>query len=273
MEIVAIGAGALGSWTLDFLAKRLKALSIVIPIRIIDFDEVDDRNYANQFFTLEHKGKSKAEIVAERVRGYGLEAIPVVEKIDENNVESLIDPEKTKVMLDMVDNAEARTLAWLMSVKHDIACMHAGVSKAGHGMSIWTAKDWDHYFNMGLKGRLQGNSKQGAEKAADEKLPPCEMLEFGMLCLQTSMSSAKATSLYFGKDPDKVFGGSEPPEGTMVCFKSLPEFHQVDSSKKVRVHGEPDQEEESEDGQAEKLEEGEGEKQEQEEAATTQSEG
>lgn len=242
MEIVAVGAGALGSWTLDLLAKRLKALSLPIPIRVIDFDEVDHRNYANQFFTLGHKGQSKAEVIVERIKGYDIAATAVKEKIDEHNIEDLIKPSETRLLLNMVDNAHARTLLWMMSVKHDIACMHSGVSKAGHGTVIWTAKGYDHWFNMGIKGRLQGNAKQNAEAANDEKLPPCELLEFGSLCIQTSMAAAKAVTMYFGRDPEKNFGGEVPPDGTMVCFKTLPDFHQVDNHKGVKVHGQEDDE-------------------------------
>lgn len=255
-----VGAGALGSWASDFLGKRLKALTMPLPMRIIDFDEVDNRNYANQFFTLAHQDKPKAEIVAKRLEGYDILATPVVEKIDENNIEELIKPDSTRFMLSLVDNVEARTLLWMMSVRHDIPCLHAGVSKSGHGTVYWTAQGFDHYFNMGIKGRLQGNSTQGAEKAVDEKLPPCEMLEFGMLCLQTAMAIAKASTLHLGKDPEEVFGGEEPPEGTMVSFKSLPDFHQVDSAKQVRVHGQ-DEDKESEAADAEdEGSEGEGEK-------------
>ncbi len=271
MEIVAVGAGALGSWTLDIMTKRLVALGLKPDVRIIDFDVVDDRNFANQFFTKAHKGKYKCDVMADRLSQYGVKATAVPEKLTEDNIEQLIVPAKTRIVIDMVDNVEARTLLWMYSVSYNKACLHAGVAKEGHGKAIWTTKGYDHWFSDGIKGRLQGNSTQDAESAKDEKLPPCEMLEFASLCIQTSMATAQAVTMYYGKDPEAFFKGADVPMTTMVNYRTFADKHYVDAKKGCKIHDE-EAEPEPEEPSQETPEEGEAEDKNQDPSSSSGSE-
>jgi len=235
-HITVVGAGAVGSYGVEFLAARLAALEMTSRFTVIDHDTIDHRNYANQFFTPADKDKAKAEVMAERLRHYNHDADAVVDKITSSNLLTII-PEETQIVLDMVDNIKARELLWLYSLRRDIPCLHVSVSKAGHGKVVWSVKNHDH-FNIGVKAQLQGNSAQDMEAVQDVKDPPCKLVEFSGLCIQAGMAASKAVTLWAGKDPEAYFGGEISPDpGTMVAFRVLRDAHGIDPNREIAIHG------------------------------------
>jgi len=235
-HITIVGAGAVGSYGAEFLSARLTALEIPSKFTIIDNDTIDNRNFANQFFTPADLDKPKAEVMAERVKDYGHEAVAIVEKVTAENLLSII-PDDTQIVLDMVDNIKARELLWLYSIRKDVPCLHVSVGKAGHGKAVWSVRNHDH-FNIGVKAKLQGNSAQDMAAVQDVKDPPCKLVEFASLCIQAGMATGKAITLFAGKDPEAYFGGEvEPTLGTMVAFRMLRDGHMIDQTREIAVHG------------------------------------
>lgn len=235
-HITVVGAGAVGSYGAEFLAARLAALEIPSRFTIIDHDEIDNRNFANQFFTPADKGSAKAEVMAERVKGYDHEAEGIVDKVTSDNLLKII-PEGTQILLDMVDNIKARELTWLYSLRKDVPCLHVAVSKAGHGKAVWSVRGHDH-FNIGIKAKLQGNTAQDMAAVEDVKDPPCKLIEFAGLCMQAGLAASKSVTIFSGKDPEAYFGGEVEPElGTMVAFRVLRDGHMIDQTREIAIHG------------------------------------
>lgn len=235
-NILCVGAGAVGSYALEFVAARLAALEIQSTFVVIDHDEIDNRNFANQFFSMADEKKSKAEVMASRVKEYRHSSVALKEMLTVKNIEGLLEKHNIHMILDMVDNLKARELSWMASISNNIPCIHASVSKAGHGKVIWSVRDFDH-FNSGVRAKMDGNSALDVEKMQDEKDPPCKLIGFSGLCIQTGMATAKAVTLYHGKDPEAYFGGDDPPFGTMLSFLTKPDSHEVDLNRPPRVFG------------------------------------
>jgi len=100
-KILVVGAGALGSWTTEILARSLK-----LDFTIVDFDKVDASNISRQLFYPSDIGKYKAEVLADRLRKLGSKTQPIVDKIE--NVIDTIGP--FELALALTDNIESRTL-------------------------------------------------------------------------------------------------------------------------------------------------------------------
>lgn len=235
-HITIVGAGAVGSYGAEFLAARLTAVEIPSKFTIIDHDTIDNRNFANQFFTPADKDKPKAEVMARRILDYGHQAESIVDKVTADNLLKII-PEGTQVILDMVDNIKARELLWLYSIRQNVPCLHVSVGKAGHGKAVWSVKNHDH-FNIGIKARLQGNTAHDLESIQDVKDPPCKLIEFAGLCIQAGLVTGKAITIFSGVDPEAYFGGEvKPTPGTMVAFRIFRDGHEVDKSRDLAIYG------------------------------------
>jgi len=95
--IIIAGAGATGSYLTAFLTKNLKILNKKIPVVIVDFDIVEEKNLRNQNFTIKDLNKNKAKVLAEKytkVYPYIYHAVDRIEnyllKIRTRNNQSII---------------------------------------------------------------------------------------------------------------------------------------------------------------------------------------
>ena len=77
-RILVVGAGALGSWTAEILARRGP-----FEFYIVDPDRVEEGNLDRQLFYPTDVGKYKAEVLASRVKFLGNEAVAIKSKIEE----------------------------------------------------------------------------------------------------------------------------------------------------------------------------------------------
>lgn len=198
--ITLVGAGFLGSLWAEEFAKRLFATDTPLGFNIIDFDDVERRNVANQNFTPRDIGKPKCVAVAERVEAYGLYVRPIYEKLTDANKDGML--EETTFLVSATDNMECRNLLWYHGTAKHIPILHLGVSQKGTGAVEWTL--WDDYDSWTLSpAALKGKH---APPPAVEKLRPCELIAFRGLGLNCAVAGAKAAGIWYGVDPEKSAG-------------------------------------------------------------------
>ncbi len=100
-EVIVIGAGCLGSWSVLNLAK----LGIQ-NIRVYDHDEIEEHNVSNQVYDLNSVGESKVDALKETIAQIAdVEIEGVKEKIEESTD---LDFGTRSVVVNTVDNMKAR---------------------------------------------------------------------------------------------------------------------------------------------------------------------
>lgn len=118
--IAIVGLGALGS-----LSAQLLARAGIGKLILIDKDRVEEKNLHRQFYTEEDIGKPKAFALEKHIKKVNskikLEAH--AENLNNKNAEKLL--KGANVILDCVDNLEARFLINDFSIKHKIPFVHA----------------------------------------------------------------------------------------------------------------------------------------------------
>ena len=132
MKITIIGAGALGSHLV--LALRNED----VTLRVIDFDRVEMRNVASQFHLRNSVGKKKTEALKQAMQFcYGRKIDVVGNKLTaDNDVQLLGDAD---LLVDCLDNGEARRLVQDFARANDIPCLHGALAAdGGFGRVIWT---------------------------------------------------------------------------------------------------------------------------------------
>src|SRR6516225_1303020 len=103
MKILFCGGGALGSHGL-FLGRDLQH-----ELAVIDFDRVETKNLASQWFVKQMIGKNKATALKMQLLNfYGVAAQDFTVKLTAVNVETLLGP--AGLVVDCFDNAESRRI-------------------------------------------------------------------------------------------------------------------------------------------------------------------
>jgi len=129
--ITFAGVGALGSTCLQFLRNE------EAKFRVIDFDKIEQKNVLSQFHGKASIGKNKAQAIVQTMKflyGLKLEALP--RKIQENNVNTLL--KGSDLVIDCLDNLEARQLIQDYVRDNDIPCLHGALAPDGaFGRVIW----------------------------------------------------------------------------------------------------------------------------------------
>lgn len=139
-SITIVGVGALGSHVAQFLRGEGQ-------LRLIDFDRVEMKNCASQFHGRASVGKLKASALDQTMQFlWGVRSQAFTAKLTEHNVGVLLpnhsanaEWNKNQLVIDCLDNAEARKLVQQHVRKHNIACLHGGLSPAGDqfGRVVW----------------------------------------------------------------------------------------------------------------------------------------
>lgn len=214
--ITLVGAGFLGSHVAEELAKLFYSQDLFpYKFRIIDYDTWEDRNAANQNVSLVRAktGQHKAVTCAEMAGSYSQnnEAEAITEKLTYENMESLLGG--SDLIIDMVDNIPTRQLLWVAGISGKYApVLHAGVSKTGNGLIMWSEKNFCTFpFRpQDVAGRVV------VDDDANKELP-CKMYRYRTAGLVAVQAIAKATALYMGKDPWGILDGAEQ-ERMMTCW-------------------------------------------------------
>jgi len=153
--IVIVGVGALGSHFVLF-ARNFEAC-----LRVVDFDRVERKNVLSQFHGQKAVGKGKVQSVQQGMQflfGQKIEGVP--HKLTSDNVKQLLG--KADLILDCLDNGEARRLIKGYVAETGTPCLHGALAADGaYGLVVW-----DEHF------RIDDESGAGTATCEDgEHLP------------------------------------------------------------------------------------------------------
>jgi hypothetical protein len=236
--IGVVGLGFLGSLWVEEMCKRLYAFerTTVYNFLLIDFDRFERRNAANQGCTVSDEGMYKTDVAANRCALYQVDASTIPEKLTADNAREWLS--KCALIVDAVDNLEARTEIWYAAGSLGIPVLHLGINQTGTGAVEWS---WQkaRVETWCLSPLVQaGSSVKPTKATAPETLPPCELVGFRGLGLNVAIAGAKAGAIWMGCDAEQHIGKT-CPDGTMATFSADQMGHKLMSSELPVVEPEP----------------------------------
>jgi len=150
--IVVVGVGALGSHVVQFLRN------IDTEIRVVDFDRIEQKNVQAQFHTKNSVGKNKAQSLTQLMQFmYGRKIIPIPHKLTKNNTDQILS--NANLILDCLDNAEARNIVQNYVRKNNLACLHGALSADG----MFGRVVWDNIFTIDSESVVGAPTCEGGE--------------------------------------------------------------------------------------------------------------
>jgi hypothetical protein len=131
MKIFFCGGGALGSHAL-FLARDFEH-----ELAVIDFDRVETKNLASQWFVKQMVGKNKATALKTQLLNfYGAKLQDYTVKLTSLNVDTIL--AGADLVVDCFDNAESRRVVQTYVRANRKPCVHAGLAANGEfGVIRW----------------------------------------------------------------------------------------------------------------------------------------
>jgi len=131
MRIVVCGVGALGSTAVSF-CRNLDA-----ELRLIDFDRVESKNLAAQWFVKPSIGKNKAEAVRLQLANfYGAKAEALGVRLRADNAAQLLDG--AGLAVDCFDNADSRIVLSEAARAASVPLVHGALAADGtFGLVRW----------------------------------------------------------------------------------------------------------------------------------------
>lgn len=225
--ITVVGCGFLGGLFVEEICKRSFAFHEEIDLKLIDPDDVQNRNVANQIFTLVDLHHSKVSVLGNRVTGYGLNVEALAERVEESNIDDLL--AETSILVCAVDNIPTRQLLWKYAVGMDLPLLTMGISQGGTGGVEWTHFSKGFDTNPFSPMRLASLSDEKVEALGEVgHLPPCELVGFRGLGLNVALAAAKALWIYKGWDAEKhVFPEAKGEPGTMTTWEATNMSHKL----------------------------------------------
>jgi adenylyltransferase/sulfurtransferase len=130
-KVVVVGAGALGSHFALLIRNH-------VDLKVVDFDRVEAKNAMSQLHPLNSVGKNKALALQQTLKFlYGLKVEAIPHKLVPNNVREIL--EFADLVVDCVDNGEARRLIQGFCKMEKIPCLHGALAAGGQfGQVCWT---------------------------------------------------------------------------------------------------------------------------------------
>ena len=130
-KILLCGAGALGSWLADLLARQGYRNLV-----LLDMGFVGDENFGTQNYGSSDVGRSKAFQTTQNVyRRVGVSIQAIKRKLHADNAHSLV--RKYALVVDLFDNAESRGWVRQACLDENVACLHAGLAAMGFFEVRW----------------------------------------------------------------------------------------------------------------------------------------
>jgi molybdopterin/thiamine biosynthesis adenylyltransferase len=131
MRIVICGVGALGSTAVQY-CRNLEA-----ELRLVDFDRVESKNLAAQWFVKQSLGKNKAEAVRlQLVNFYGAKAEAMGVRLGPTNAAQLL--ADCALAVDCFDNADSRLALSTAAKTANVPLVHAALAADGtFGLVRW----------------------------------------------------------------------------------------------------------------------------------------
>ena len=130
-KLVICGVGALGSTAVQYLRN------VDAELRLIDFDRVESKNLAAQWFVKQSVGKNKAEAIRLQLANfYGGKAEAMGVKLGAHNAEQLL--AGATLAVDCFDNADSRLALSAAARAAGVPLVHAALAADGtFGMVRW----------------------------------------------------------------------------------------------------------------------------------------
>lgn len=141
-KIVIVGVGALGSHVALFLRN-------VAEMRLLDYDRIEQKNVLSQFHSKPNVGKAKVGALQQTMNFlFGIKVTVIGNKLVRDNAEQLLGG--VDLIIDCLDNAEARQIVQDFARKTKVPCLHGGLAANGaFGISIW---DENYKIQEGAEG-------------------------------------------------------------------------------------------------------------------------
>jgi molybdopterin-synthase adenylyltransferase len=141
MKILFCGGGALGSHAL-FLARDLQH-----ELAVIDFDRVETKNLASQWFVKQMVGKNKATALKMQLLNfYDVKLQDYTVKLTMLNVETILG--EAGLVIECFDNAESRQVVQNYVRTKKKPCIHGGLAANGE----FGVVRWDEHFTIDEEG-------------------------------------------------------------------------------------------------------------------------
>jgi molybdopterin-synthase adenylyltransferase len=141
VRILICGVGALGSTAVAF------SRSLDVELRLVDFDRVESKNLAAQWFVKQSVGKNKAEAIRLQLANfYGTKAEAMPVRLGPNNAKQLLDGCGLAVeellgvaaAVDCFDNADSRLVLSESARAAGVPLVHAALAADGtFGLVRW----------------------------------------------------------------------------------------------------------------------------------------
>jgi molybdopterin/thiamine biosynthesis adenylyltransferase len=140
MKILFCGGGALGSHAL-FLARDLDH-----ELAVIDFDRVETKNLASQWFVRQMVGKNKATALKMQLLNfYDVKLQDYTVKLTSLNVDAILGG--ADLVIECFDNAESRRIVQGFVRERKKPCVHAGLAANGE----FGVVRWDQHFTIDVE--------------------------------------------------------------------------------------------------------------------------
>lgn len=134
VKVILLGAGALGSWLVDLLARQGYN-----SITVVDRERVDNDNYGTQNYGRTDAARPKATQASQNVfRRIGVRVEGIVKTVTETTIEPILRGQH--LVVDLFDNAESRELVRVTCERLGIPCLHAGMGTMGYFEVIWNER-------------------------------------------------------------------------------------------------------------------------------------
>jgi glyceraldehyde-3-phosphate dehydrogenase/erythrose-4-phosphate dehydrogenase len=130
-RVVIVGVGALGSHLVQFLRAEDAQLFV------IDMDRVEQKNTLSQFHARNSVGKNKVQALQQAMKFlWNTKVDGTPHQLTSDNVEQVL--KGADLIIDCLDNAEARGLVQTYARAHDVPCLHGALSAGGElGRVVW----------------------------------------------------------------------------------------------------------------------------------------
>jgi len=143
MKILFCGGGALGSHAL-FLARDLEH-----ELAVIDFDRVETKNLASQWFVKQMVGKNKATALKTQLLNfYDVTLQDYTVKLTALNADAILGA--ADLIVECFDNAESRRVVQNYVRSKQKPCIHGGLAADGE----FGVVRWDEHFTIDDEGVL-----------------------------------------------------------------------------------------------------------------------
>ena len=177
-KLVICGVGALGSTAVQY-CRNLDA-----ELRLVDFDRVESKNLAAQWFVKQSVGKNKAEAIRLQLANfYGVKAEAMGVRLAANNAAQLL--AGCTLAVDCFDNADSRLVLAEAARAAGIPLVHAALAADGtFGLVRWderfvpdredvagqaTCEGGEHLPMIGLVGATLARAIQDFVRAGDRR--------------------------------------------------------------------------------------------------------